>query len=365
MVDERDRGVLTWVAWARLQVDGLSSTARLALLEVAGLVDTAGAAIVEVSWLAGRLGKSERYTRKVLARLEDAGLLVRQARREDGRQGPSRLQLVRGIRERRVRAEVALSANLGVDQLGPDAFEVIDPEDNEGLRRLVREAVDQGWQGVASARIAATAVAHGTVQFWRPIARARQFDGMSAGETLTWVLTIAWLTLRDSPATVLKAKRPWATWTRAVVRACANESTAGQADRDAVTFDGVLPEAQQLAWSGAAGGMQDVSVDDFSGPLLGVVKALVGAGLSETMAWAGSVRCTQIILDAPASKQHTMAAKDLALANMGVGAAAARAWVSLIVGSRRGAVPGADQASADDLALQASRVVTHLNTLVA
>ena len=60
-----------------------------------------------------------------------------------------------------------------------------------------------------------------------------------------------------------------------------------------------------------------------------------------------------------------MAAKDLALANMGVGAAAARAWVSLIVGSRRGAVLGADQASADDLALQASRVVTHLNTLVA
>lgn len=142
MVVEHDREVLTWVAWARLQVDGLSSTARLALLEIAGLVDTAGAAIVEVSWLAGRLGKSERYTRKVLARLEDAGLLVRQARREDGRQGPSRLQLVRGIREGRVRAEVALSANLGVDQLGPDAFEVIDPDDNEGLRRLVREAVD-------------------------------------------------------------------------------------------------------------------------------------------------------------------------------------------------------------------------------
>ena len=53
MVDEHDREVLTWVAWARLQVDGLSSTARLALLEIAGLVDTAGAAIVEVYGLLG------------------------------------------------------------------------------------------------------------------------------------------------------------------------------------------------------------------------------------------------------------------------------------------------------------------------
>ena len=350
--------LVSWGAWARAQ-RGLSASAALVLREVAGLVDPLGAAVVEVSWLADAVDRVPRTVFRALGELEAAGLLVRERRRCGVRQAPSRLQLVRGVRAARAVAVVAVGAQVGADLVSA-SVRAVGSEDNEGLRRALRRAMAEGWRGEASAVVALTALEHGARQFWLPIARSRRFDGARGAEAVGGVLTTAWLVARDDAEGIARARRPWAAWTRAVQRACAQESLACREDRAAVTGDGVVPEGRPAV--AGAEGVVAVGVDDFDGgPLGGIVTALVGAGMGATVAWAGSVRIAQLSL-ADTSRRWTVAGRDPVLADLGASPKCAREWMTLLVGSARGSVANLVEAAPEAVEAQARRVVDEYTT---
>ncbi len=76
-------------------------------------------------------------------------------------------------------------------------------------------------------------------------------------------------------------------------------------------------------------------VDDFDGVLLKLIQLLVESGVPEAVAWAGTARLLELG-QVTESKRHWVAALDAKLQGMGVCENAARAWMTLLVGSRRG-----------------------------
>lgn len=343
--------VLSWPAWARAQ-RGLGASARACLRELASLADDRGAAIVEISWLAEATDRCHRTVWRGLAELEDRALIVREGRREAGHRAPSRFQLVRdpAVAVERTRDRMQ---GLGVVV---DVFTggAVDPDDNEGLRAVLVEACHAGWVGRGASRLAVTLLEHGPKQFGRLAVRQARFEGETVSNALADVLTLAWLEARASAASMIRARRPWAVWSRAVECAVAEESLASLEDRNAVTIEGVVPEGGS-SLAGEAGELY-VGIDELTGPFVRVIDALREAGMPPTLAWAGSVRIAQIAAHVSVANAHTMAARDATLASLGVSPTAARAWMTLLVGSRRGTVLNALDADQKSLAEQAAVV---------
>jgi hypothetical protein len=230
----------------------------------------------------------------------------------------------------------------------------VDPDDNEGLRAVLVEACHAGWVGRGASRLAVTLLEHGPKQFGRLAVRQARFEGETVSNALADVLTLAWLEARASAASMIRARRPWAVWSRAVECAVAEESLASLEDRNAVTIEGVVPEGGS-SLAGEAGELY-VGIDELTGPFVRVIDALREAGMPSTLAWAGSVRIAQIAAHVSVANAHTMAARDATLASLGVSPTAARAWMTLLVGSRRGTVLNALDADQKSLAEQAAVV---------
>lgn len=343
--------VLSWPAWARAQ-RGLGASARACLRELASLADDRGAAIVEIGWLAEATDRCRRTVWRGLAELEERGLIVREERREAGHRAASRFQLVRdpAVAVERTRDRIQ-SLGVVVDVFAGGA---VDPDDNEGLRAVLVEAFQAGWVGQGASRLAVTLLEHGPKQFGRLAVRQARFEGETVSNALADVLTLAWLEARASAASMIRARRPWAVWSRAVECAVVEESLASLEDRNAVTATGVVPEGSALLASGA--GALYVGIDELTGPFARVINALRDAGVPSTLAWAGSVRVAQIAAHVSVANAHTMAARDATLASLGVSPAAARAWMTLLVGSRRGTVANALHADQKSLSEQAAVV---------
>lgn len=346
--------VLSWPAWARAQ-RGLGASARACLRELASLADDRGAAIVEISWLAETTDRSRRTVWRGLAELEDRALIVREGRREAGHRAPSRFQLVRdpAVAVERTRDRMQ-SLGVVVDVFTGGA---VNPDDNEGLRAVLVEACQAGWVGQGASRLAVTLLEYGPRQFGRLAVRQARFEGETVSNALADVLTLAWLEARASAASMIRARRPWAVWSRAVECAVAEESLASLEDRNAVTTAGVVPE-EGVPLAGGAGELY-VGIDELTtGPFVRVIDALRDAGMPSTLAWAGSVRIAQIAAHVSVANAHTMAARDATLASLGVSPTAARAWMTLLVGSRRGTVANALDADQKSLHEQAAVVAS-------
>ena len=204
--------------------------------------------------------------------------------------------------------------------------------------------------------MAVTLLEHGPKQFGRLAVRQARFEGETVSDALADVLTLAWLEARASAASMIRARRPWAVWSRAVECAVAEESLASLEDRNAVTAMGVVPEGGSPLAGGA--GELYVGIDELTGPFVRVIDALRDAGMPSTLAWAGSVRIAQIAAHVSVANAHTMAARDATLASLGVSPTAARAWMTLLVGSRRGTVANALDADQKSLSEQAAVVAS-------
>lgn len=197
--------VLSWPAWAREQRK-LGASARACLREIAVLADDRGAAIVEIAWLAQAVDRSERTVWRGLAALEERGLIVREERREEGHRAASRFQLVRDP------ARAINKARARVEKLGVDVDTVascaIDLNDDEGLRTALAQACSDGWHGPSANRLALTLLEHGRRQFGRIASRQARYEAMSVSTALADVLTLAWIELRTSAMSMIKARSP-------------------------------------------------------------------------------------------------------------------------------------------------------------
>ena len=155
---------------------------------------------------------------------------------------------------------------------------------------------------------------------------------------------------------LVEASSPWAVWTTIVNRRCFARDDARGVEE--LVEPAMMPEMGLRPGMGQEGEVW-VSVDDFSGPLARLVEALIDAGMSETLAWAGTLRVAELAVS-DASRRHRAAGVDPRLSDLGVSPDAGRAWMTMLVGSRRGVKGSILDADDESLALAAREVVEAL-----
>ena len=352
-------GRVSWLRWAR-ELEGLTPTESLIVHELARLADWRGEAICPVGWLVASTGRHRSTVLRGLRRLEDRGVLVREGRRAGGHRAASRLVLVAG----------PARARCGADEERPRRFApipdvaldgpVLAAQDGEELRRLVLEAIDAGWRGRAAEVIARSLVLAVDTKLAGVVRRGVRLSRMSRDEAVMDTISWAWEALRLNAERIAAADAPWAMWTTITQRATG--------ERDGARRDGarvVLVEPDRMPRDlGLPGELtvdpDRVGLDDLGDVLGSVAAALVGAGMDEAVAWAGTRRVVELSLASP-SRRHTLAGEDPRLADLGADAACAREWMTLLVGSRRGARASVVDLEAGELAGRARRVVEAYN----
>ncbi|SHJ13903.1 hypothetical protein SAMN05216246_11243 [Actinomyces denticolens] len=354
-------GEVPWRVWASRLV-GLTPTQSAVLEVLVRLVDWRGQAIVSVGHLVAASLRPERSVRRALAQLQDDGIVLRSRRRNGPRQGASRVTL---IPARVVPAvEAGEDSDLVVFSL-PDfalAGPVATPDEPEALRAAIEGALGEGWSGPSTDMVGRSLVRAAPRQFGPLADRARWAAGMERSEALDDTTGWAWQVMREEAPSIAAADNPWAMWTTSLARVVLHE-------RDQVLPEGVtvracdpalLPEAGAglPAGPGQAG---PVGLDELDGPMSRAVRALMGAGMDETLAWAGTRRIAEIALRGP-SRAHTAAAQDPRMADLGATPRAARAWMTLVRGSRRGTRAGviaSDDAELTELAADVVEALPH------
>lgn len=350
-------GPVPWRAWARSLV-GLTPTQAAVVAVLAELADWRGEMVVSVAWLAERSMRPVRSVKRALAGLEADGVIVRRRRRSGGHQGASLVSLVPApVVRPEGDAEAVVYAFPDVRGAGP----VVEADDDEGLRAAIVRAAAAGWLGEAAEVVCRSLRVAAPVQLATAIERGRVFSRLGAREALLDTISWAWQVLREDPGAIASARSPWAMWTARTTRAVLH-------GRDGSPPGGVRVDACDPAdlpdpVAGLPGetGPVPVGLGEMSGPLAFAVGALVRAGMSETTAWAGTMRIAQLALRGR-SRAHTAAAQDPRLEDLGVSPECARAWMTLVMGTRRGTRAPLLDAGADELARRAEDVVAALNT---
>lgn len=356
MTDSRRRG--SWLLWVR-RLDGMRPADTAVVVELAHLVDWRGEAVVSVAHLVDRTHLGVRTVRRVLTRLEDRGVLVRRRRRVDGHQGASLIRLL----------PQGSGAGGAGDSGGEDSrirrfpLPDVDPEgrwvatgDDDGLRKAIAGAVEERWLGEEMGVVCRSLDRAVERQLAGIVCRGIRFARLSPEESKADTMSWAWETLRGSTEEIVGADSPWAMWTRITGRATG-------AGRDNVLPEGVvvdvvepssMPEGRPLPGEVR---VDAVALDDFDRVLSAPVAALIAAGLDETTAWAGTRRVAELAVLRGASRRHTAAAEDTRLEDLGVSASCARAWMTMLVGSRRGARASLLEMGPEELNGMAGRVV--------
>ncbi|CED91405.1 hypothetical protein [Actinomyces succiniciruminis] len=370
-----ETGRWSWPVWARRLV-GLTPTESLIVGELARLADWRGVAVTSTAHLQASSGRSRRAVFGALAGLERAGVLARERRRWDGHQAATwyRLQVVSQAVSPELtdpvadETEAAGSTTVSASEsLGQG--DVIDRQDNRRLRETIIAAVNERWRGPASDLLGATLEATASVQFAASIRRKVRFGGLSREEARVDVLSTAWELLREHALAIAGADVPWAKLTAIVSTATLSDGgqlpdgvsvgAADPADLDMVAADAALGQAVPVGAPNARADTQQVGYDDFGPALLGLVESLLDAGMDETTAWAGTLRIAELSTRSP-SRRHTLAGEDPRLAELDVTPEAARAWMTMLVGSRRGAAASVVMLDADERAARARAVVQAL-----
>lgn len=358
---------VSWLRWAR-RLEGLTPVESLIVRELARLADWRGEVICSLGWLAAETGRHRSTVLRGLRRLEDRGVLVRESRRVGGHRAASRLVLVplpAAGRTEEARRPLRRPNARGLPSVPEVVLDgpVLAVEDGEELRRLVVEAAAAGWRGQAAEVIARSLVLAVDTKLARVVRRGVAFSQMGRDEAVMDTVSWAWETLRRNAERIAAADSPWAMWTSITQRA------AGRGDGtapDGVRVVPVEPERMPVG-AGLPGELtvdaDRVALDDFEDVLGSVVEALVGAGMDEAVAWAGTRRIVELSLGSP-SRRHTLAGEDPRLADLGADAVCARAWMTLLVGSRRGTRAAVVDLAADELAERARQVVEAYNQAI-
>lgn len=346
---------VSWPVWVE-SLEGLKPADTAVVMELARLADWRGEVIASVAWLAAHAHVSERSVKRALARMEDRGVLVRRLRRRGQRQGANLIRLLPVETE----ADEVVDEDVRVYRFTvPD----VDPDgpwvatgDNPELREAVLGAICEEWVGESMAVVARSLDKAVERQFAGSVHQGMRFGGLSRRESKADTMGWAWEVMRLNARAIAIADSPWAMWTR-ITR------TATLEGRDYLLPEGVsvtsvepglVPEG-----SGLPGELvvSSVGLDDFQVVMSGLVNALVDAGMAEPLAWAGTRRVTELALAWGESRRQTAAANDSRLADLGASKACARAWMTLLIGSRRGTKAPIVALGSEELAKRAREVV--------
>lgn len=355
-VQPRETGEVSWLAWVRT-LDGLTATELLVLRELALLVDEYGVAIVSMGHLVETCGRARRSVFRAVADLEKKGFLRRERRRQGQRQAASLIQLRREAGDARGERVVPIPVGSRIHDSSWAETTLGDLVENGPFREALIQAAREQWQGQASSAIAQCLLLNGPRQFWMALTRVRRFMGLSEADARDHVIGLAWEACQTEFDRIVSASKPWAMLTVILARTVSDLDTPLVDPVDPGTFpeDGVRP-GQGVSFGRSErtlprGGQTPVfvSVRDLPEPIERLIVALVDAGMDETVARAATRRVVEIAADVDPSRRHTYAARDVRLADLGVGGDTARAWMTLLAGSRRGTRPGALTADPDEL----------------
>ena len=214
--------------------------------------------------------------------------------------------------------------------------------------------------GPGSEMLVRSLVAAAPSQLRRPIEHARVHSRMRRDEAVMDTISWAWEVLREDPAGIGAARSPWASWTTRTLRVTLHgrDQRLPEGVKEVSCDPALLPDS-----CGAPGELAPVLVGlaELDGPLTGLVEALVVQGMDEPLAWAGTLRMAQLALRGR-SRAQTAAAQDPCLADLGVSEQCARAWMTVLTGSRRGAKGGLLDMSDGELSERAADVVQTFTT---
>ncbi|MDO5048522.1 MAG: hypothetical protein Q4D87_01400 [Actinomycetaceae bacterium] len=335
-------------------MSGLTASQSLVLFELARLADARGVAICGVDHLVSATGLARRSVFYALRGLESRGVLYRQARYRQGHKAASRFALVWHGGASVVAPQPSVVEDVWRQDGGFNGQIVpVSVDDNEGLRSVLVQASCEGWDGVASQCLAVTLREVGAYQFAKAVARGVEFSSLSWSHAVADTCGVAWEVARTCTDELVSARRPWALWTTIVTRRVLSRDGAERAE--CLTDPLLMPEVGERPGEGSQADTW-VSVDDFEGPLERMVDALMAAGMSETLAWAGTRRVAELALS-DSTRRHKAAGLDPRLADLGVSEQAGRAWMTMLVGSRRGAKAGLLDLDDESLRVAAREVV--------
>lgn len=327
----------SWASWVR-GIEGLSPIEKLIAYELAFLADTRGVSVTPIDHLERVTCRSRRSVLTALQRLGDLGLLrVPEAMPRPFR--GIRFQLTQepplGGTESQEHSRVTESPHDTPEPTVGDNESI----DNQSLRRQLIAASVADWNGSPCWELAATLEKEGQQRFASVIGQRR-----SAGIRDPWdTLTLAWEVVRNHCAALSTAREPWALWVH-LVRVEAYRNDLQGAPGELVEFRGPSGNSRT-----------DLGIDDFGEDISGAVEALISLGVEEALAWAGTARVLELI-GMGESRRHWMAGRDAKLQSLGIGEKAGRAWMTLLVGSRRGRTGVLTGATVDGIREQAEEV---------
>lgn len=337
----------SWESWART-VPNLKQSERLILRELAALVDSRGVTKARIDYLQTTTGCSRRTIFRALAGLEERGLITReQARDKQGHWQTSRIQLIRttatqAATDRPNRAQTPVPLPSIPADLEPPAL------DNHELKGLITTAANENWRGKATGTLAAILQSEGPRRFGRIIHQRRTFnDADDQWDTLA----LAWEQLQTGAGQLLQANSVWALWSTMLAAACSREDQNRRDDKENQNHltDNIDTLAANPEPIPTQAGESHIGLDDISEiePINQFVNALIEEGINETIAWsATSIVASRITQNE--SGRHTLVGNDARLHNLGIPPAAARAWMSALVGTRRGK-PGISNQNPEDI----------------
>lgn len=360
-----DAEIYSWMTWAHAQ-QNLNPTQSLVIHELARLSDARGRAVATINHLVNVTGRGRRSVFRAVADLEHQGLVSRIPRRVDGRQAATCYQLCASAVDRSATSGDSLNEPpIHLVHMAPTATGAtpLHPSDSEGLRQCLTRCRDLAWTGPATHQLASTIIEHGPRQFNVAVAASYRIDHLTRDHALADTLSLAWEMARTYTDRIIAAQRPWAMWTTMVRRKrlelLENKPEAGLSLIDPTLFAGVVEPAMSttaaLPGHGPATTMA-VELEDFQGIIHTLIYALIDAGMPETIAWTGTKRIIELSLS-DHSRRHVKAATDPRLADLGIPPACARAWMTLLTGSRRGADKSLIETDPTDINIQAGRLV--------
>lgn len=343
----------SWELWTR-SLRGLTPSETVCVREIAQLADLRGVAIVPVNHLIAATDLTRRTVHYALAGLENKGYLVRERRRSGGRQAASRLQLLRKPAAASNCHNAPPERPVSVWSGAAEALAGVDPVDtNEGLRAALIGARDHGW-GSEYGRVVIASLLHMAPRQFSAIHK-RRTSIKDFEERKLDTLSVAWEVVNAQADTLIEATKPWALLTTIVGRHTAQTDEENSFETADSTDPHTFPEEGIRPGEGVDDEVS-IGIDDFDQNLSRLVEALIAAGMSETLAWAGTCRIASLAV-AEKSRRQTVAARDYKLEALGVTPEVARMWMNVLAGSRRGAQSGIISTTDGELAQIAQEIV--------
>lgn len=318
-----------------------SATDLVVLQRIAWHSDESGTALLTWDELSREAFISSATLGRSLSRLEEAGLVSRPGTWNLGKsRGATRFLLSSALVSGAGVPQEAPSLNLKISKRETDvrtpspSLSGLDPLSADGLRLILRRAQADAWRGHSVKVLQEAIIAEVSSRLGWMISRRTSMDRAQARDDL---VSRMWEVLRTNTDKICGAENPWGFASRILQRQIDHADETVFQEVSSLIGDEETPVGEYEH------GVTHVLIDDllesYGSPHHQLVHRLVESGVPQGLAWNATRRMVEIAAAASQRDWITRARADAALLDMGLPPQVIGAWMSLIVGTRRG---GAD-----------------------